>query len=495
MTLHPSPRITRLIGRWLLVTVGLLAVSTFLSVNLFPVVTNDSLTYIGYSHSPSEFGFVEFGYRQFGYPLFLAMARFGAEQLTIEPLLFTAFLQRFALAIGLTYAILLWRWWSLPIVLFGLTAEILAYTNLILTEGLTLPLALIITCLTAHLFRLKAKGQFDSSTRTGLALVVAIALVALGLLAIRFPFAVFGICPLLVAVASRNTNLRRAAWAGFAGYLVAAVAIIGLLAFENSREFDQLSPNTRGARSVYWATWNAVFTLQPENASDPDLAEFYDDGDPYVFIGEVDSMNVPYPQQASIYEDAIEDLLSAAGLGVWQSRAESLVGALTGGRMDDLKGIIDRVVKSDRVSVDAAIHNNAFSREHGAATFADQFNGGELPEVVVLAPLAQRFPLPTAREFAGVLVPISLIVLLVGLMDGTTRLWAAGSLAAVVAFAAFIGYVRADNFRFLSTVFVFGIATACAVVAMYVGGRPQTTSDELAGPRSLTSLRPSWRTK
>ena len=163
--------------------------------------------------------------------------------------------------------------------------------------------------------------------------------------------------------------------------------------------------------------------------------------------------------------------------------------------MDDLKGIIDRVVKSDRDSVDAAIHSNAFSREHGAAAFADQYNGGELPEVVVLAPLAQRFPLPTAREFAGVLVPISLIVLMVGLMDGTTRLWAAGSLAAVVAFAAFIGHIRADNFRFLSSVFVFGIATACAVVAMYVGGRPQTTSDELAGPRSLTSLRPSWRTK
>jgi ribosomal protein L12E/L44/L45/RPP1/RPP2 len=285
------------------------------------------------------------------------------------------------------------------------------------------------------------------------------------------------------------------AWAGFAGYLIAAVAIIGLLAFENSREFGQLSPNTRGARSVYWATWSAVFTLEPENAADPDLAEFYDDGDPYVFIGEVDSMNVPYPQQASIYEDAIEDLLSAAGQGVWQSRAESLVGALTGGRIDDINGIIDRVVKSDRDSVDAAIHSNVFSRENGAAAFADQYNGGELPQVVVLAPLAQRFPLPAARQLVGVLMPISLIVLLGGLMDGSTRLWAAGSLAAVVAFVAFIGYVRADNFRFLSSVFVFGIATACAVVAMYVGSRSQTTSDQVAGPRSLISLRPSWRTR
>jgi ribosomal protein L12E/L44/L45/RPP1/RPP2 len=410
------------------------------------------------------------------------MARFGGELLTIEPLLFTAFLQRFALAIGLTYAILLWRWWSLPIVLFGLTAEILAYTNLILTEGLTLPLVLILTCLTAHLFRLKANGQFDSSTRTGLTLVVAIALVALGLLAIRFPFAVFGICPLLVAVASHNTNLRRVAWAGFAGYLVAAVAIIGLLAFENSREFDQLSPNTRGARSAYWATWTAVFRLEPENASDPDLAEFYDDGDLYVFIGEVDSMNVPYRQQAAIYEDAIEDLLSAAGLGVWQSRAESLAGALSGGRMDDLKGMIAGVAKSDRDSVGAAVLNNAFSREHGAATFADQLNGGELPEAVLIAPRPPRFPLPAAQEFAGVLVPMSLTVLLVGLMNGTTRLWAAGSLAAVVAFAGFVGYIRADNFRFLNTVYVFGIATACAVVAMHMSSRSQTTSDHHAGP-------------
>ena len=91
--------------------------------------------------------------------------------------------------------------------------------------------------------------------------------------------------------------------------------------------------------------------------------------------------------------------------------------------------------------------------------------------------------------------PVSLSVVPLFVMMGVFAGHAGLSKSLYALVASFIGHFRADNFRFLSSVFVFGIATACAVVAMYMGSRPQTTSDQLAGHRSLTSLRPSWRTK
>ena len=67
------------------------------------------------------------GYRQFGYPLAISVSRALADAATVEPLLFTAALQRFLLVLSSALAVVLWRWWAIPLLVFVLAAETLAY--------------------------------------------------------------------------------------------------------------------------------------------------------------------------------------------------------------------------------------------------------------------------------------------------------------------------------------------------------------------------------
>ncbi|MGH8916029.1 MAG: hypothetical protein ACRDZM_16145, partial [Acidimicrobiia bacterium] len=268
--------------------IGLFALSTLLSVSIFPVITNDSLTYIDYADSLGTHGLVHAGYRQFGYPLFIALGGVGSSILGVEPLLTIAILQRLLLATGLGYAIWLWRWWSAPVVVLVLSAETIAYTNLLLTEGLSLPLALLIGCATAHFFKLRAGQSLDSSPRLAMTLAVVVAALALALSSIRFPFAVFGICPLLVLIGARGTTIARRASIVFGVYLALSISLVGLVSAENFTEYGDFSPSTRGARTEYWAAWSVVFKLEPGNGSDPRLSEYWDDGTPYGFVREVE---------------------------------------------------------------------------------------------------------------------------------------------------------------------------------------------------------------
>ena len=474
----PSPGLSeRSRKEWMaigaVVLLALVAGSTILSVNLFPVLTNDSLTYVRYSGDFADFGWVHVGYRQFGYPLFLWITRsLSGGLVSIEPLLFAVFVQRLLLILGVGYAAWLWRWWSLPIVILAITSEVLSYSNLILTEGVTVPLALILIGATGHFISLAKSPNPSDSRRAALAIGGLAALIALSLVAIRFPFAVFGISPLVIAVAARDTPLRRGAWVLFGLYLVGASLIVGLISFENRVEYGEFSPSTRGARSEYWAVWTTTFRLEPSNASDPDLADSYGTGDPYDFMSKVDSLDIPYSEQAAIYEQATEQMLVDSGSGVWGSRARAFIGALMGGRINDLEGVIEQVEQSDRWNVDEVIHSNVYSREKGPDAFADEFNGGELPEAVITAPLAERLPLPTALLLIQILLPTSLIVCCVALWNPGSRLVAIAGLAAVIAHAVLIGYIRADNFRFLLTTSVFGIGAALGALSMWKPPKP-----------------------
>ena len=231
----------------LAVLLGVIAVSTVLSVDLFPVITNDTIAYLRYSDSLSELGLVDLGYRQFGYPLYLASTGAVAQVLTIEPLIFAVLVQRLLLVCGVAYAVYLWRWWSVPVVVLVLTGEVIAYTNLVLTEGLSIPLALLLACSTAHVLRLLRGTTTAISSKLTVSLLIVVAVLSLGLLTIRFPFAVFGICPLVVAVVAHGTPQRRLAWTAFGVFVVVAAGMVGLMSRENLTEYGDFSPSTRAA--------------------------------------------------------------------------------------------------------------------------------------------------------------------------------------------------------------------------------------------------------
>lgn len=472
-----SHRITRVATVTLFVIVGVLVLTTVLALNLFPVITNDSLTYIDYSKSLDRYGLVHAGYRQFGYPGFMAVSSVGSL-LGIEPLLTVAILQRLLLVIGVAYAVWLWRWWSVPIVAFALSAETIAYTNLLLTEGLTVPLALVLACTTAHFLKLRADKRIAASPRLAMILVGLVAALALAMLAIRFPFAVFGICPLVVVLGARGTSIKRYAWAVFGGYIVLSLAIVGLVSAENATEYGDFSPSTRGARTEYWAAWSVVFKAGPGNASKPELTEYWDSGTPYGFIREVESMDIPYSQQATVYEQAIDDMLATAGIGPWESRIQSFFGSLTGGRLDDLTGIIAAAISAGGANVDAAIYQNSYALERGVEAFADRYNDGEAPDALITEQLALVAAQPIAPILVRVALPLSIVGLMIGLMNRRARGLAVAGLAVVLVYSMLIGFIRADNYRFLLTTTAFAIASFSGALALWAGGSLRTSGSE-----------------
>lgn len=171
---------------------------SLLSVNTFPSINNDGVEYIGYSRSLIDGGLVRLGSRQIGYPLVLAIERFVAQFAGVEALLFSVLVQRLLLVVAVLYSVWLWRWRSTPVVLLAITPSFLAYTDLIMTESLTISLALLLACLVAHHFRSvepTAKptilmGRVLSARTLALISASAAAFIAFALLVVRYPFAV-----------------------------------------------------------------------------------------------------------------------------------------------------------------------------------------------------------------------------------------------------------------------------------------------------------------
>lgn len=448
---------------WALVGVAFIIIfSTVASVNTFPVVTNDSLGYLGHSSDLSTFGLVNDGYRQLGYPVALTLSRAAANVLTIEPLLFTSLAQRALLLAGIVLSVIMWKWASAALLVFLLSASTLAFPDLILTEGLSVPLAVLLAIV--FLGFAAKRTEWEESGRWRLwASSGTVVLLAIWLFAVRFPFAVFGLVPVGVALISWKSTFRRPALCLLAAYIVAAGSLTLALSMENADEYGVFFPTVRGERSAYWATWSLVFTVDAENRDDPGLAAFFDDGNPYEFIGKVDNSGAPYTEQRAVYRAAIDDLLAAADISPRWSQVQSFLWSLRGGRLDDLAGITDRIAASSRHNVDRIIHSNRFSREHGVEAFSERFNNGQEPEAMLTSEAALRLPLPDGQESLSVLLSVGLLVLLIGITRRGTRIEAWIGLLVVVVYAAAIGVIRADNYRFLITTSVFGLVIATAV--------------------------------
>jgi hypothetical protein len=466
-------------GRWwirriLVVVGGLTIVSTLLSVNTAPSITNDSLVYLDHSYDLATYGFVNFGYRQVGYPIALAILRTVADWLTIETLLFTAMVQVSLLFLVVGLVALKWSWRGVLLIVALIAVNTRTFPNFILTEGLAMPLAALLALALLE-FVSSLDGAEQGRQRRLWIFGATVTLLSILLLSIRYPFAVFGLAPLGVLWASWRTTFRKQAAILFGFYLVMAGALTWALSAENADEYGVFFPTVRGERSAYWATWSIVFTAYPENAEDPELADFYDEGNPYQFIQEVEDSAISYAEQRQIFDDASADLLAAAGLSARRSQLESFLWALRGGRLDDIGWRIDQFAAATRHNIDEAMHANRVSRREGIPAFSESYNQGTIPEAVITSEGALRLPLPDGRKPVAILLPIALVVMAVGIFRPNARVAATVGLLSVVMYAAAMGMVRADNYRFLVTTSVFGLVLATGVgveMARNWSGRP-----------------------
>ncbi len=445
--------------------IAIAAASSVLSVNTFPLIGNDSVVYIEHSHNLLEQGFVVDGYRQLGYPVALWVVRSVSGVVGAEPLLAMAVIQRCLLIAAGLLAVRFWGWWATPLLLVLIAPGTLAYTNLILTEGLALPLALLLVFPLARLLTLMRADLHLERRPEALSLGILIVVMAIALFSIRFTYAVFGLVPLAVVVASWKTGFRRSSVALFGGFIVLAAIVALGVSLENNREFGVFNPSAdRGFTSYYYA-WNTVFS-DPASRADPDLARFYDAGVVYAFERELTAQGVSYSAKEEAIHREIEAMLEAAGLTVFGSRVESMAWGLVGGRKDDIQISVEGIVGSTRHDVDHWIHRNRVALDNGPDAFALEYNAGRLPEAVITSPIGKRLGFLDPKALLAVALPLALVVLVLGFKSSHTRLIGLVGLGVVLGSVIGHGLIWADNFRFLAVSSVFGVGAAIAVAQL-----------------------------
>lgn len=473
--------------------------SSLLSVNMFPLISNDSVVYIEHSHDLFDEGFVVDGYRQFGYPAALWVVRTLSDVVGAEPLLAMTVLQRGLLVAAGLLAVKFWGWWATPLLLLLIAPMTIAYSNLILTEGLALPLALLLVFPFMRLMMLLRTGLHEERRQETLTLAILIVMMAIFLFSIRFTYAVFGLIPVAMVVASWRTSFRRWSVALLAGFVVLAGTIAVGVSLENQREFEVFNPSAdRGFTSYYYA-WNTVFS-ESANRVDPDLARFYDNGVIYAFERELTAQGVSYSAKEEAIHRETGAMLEAAEMSLLGSRVESMAWGLLGGRKHDIQIAVEGIVGSTRHDIDQWIHLNRFAIENGSDAFAREHNGGQIPEAVITNGIGKTLGFLDARTLLAVILPPALLVLVLGLRSSPTRLMGLTALGVVFGSTVGHGLIWADNFRFLIVSSVVGVGVAVAVAQlMWSRHRPSIhgamfklgeAAPEDAGAESRLATRP-----
>lgn len=429
---------------------------------MFPLVGNDGVVYIDHSNNLIDRGLVVYGYRQFGYPAALWVVRAFSGVVGAEPLLAMTVVQRGLLIVAGLLAVRLWGWWATPLLLFLIAPGTIAYTNLILTEGLALPLALILVFPFVRLLAILRSDPDGKRHREALVLGALIVALATALLSIRFTYAVFGLAPLVIMLASWRTSFLRWSAALFAGFIVLATTIVIGASVENHRELGVFYPSADGGFTSYYYAWNTVFS-DPDNREDPDLARFYNEGVVYAFEHELAARGLSHSARKEEFDREIHAMLEAADMTVMSSRVQAMTAGLVGGRKHDIQVAVDGIVSSTRHDIDDWMYLNRFARERGIEAFALEYNGGQVPAAVITNAIGKRLWFLDARRIIAVIMPLGLVTLMFGLRYPSTRFVGLAGLGVVFGSVVGHGLIWADNFRFLTVGGVFGVAAAIAV--------------------------------
>ena len=443
---------------------GLVILASLLSVNVFPAITNDSVVYIEHSRDLLGGGLVVDGFRQVGYPAFLGAIRGIADFVGAEPLLATAVVQRLLLVLAGVLAFRAWRWWSLPLLVFLFAPATIAYTNFLLTEALAFSLAVLLVLPTVAYLRAIRDQPHETLSRRLLLWGGLATLGALYLFTVRFTFAVFGAIPLVLAMAGWKSRHRKLGLGLLASYVLLAGTFTLALALENRGELGVATPSATGDHAEYYYAWLQVFREEPENRTDPELAEYYDDGVVYDFERQLTADDVPYRERNDQFEDEISAMLSAAGVSEQLSKVESMAWSLLGGRIHDVAGGLHGIVHSTSSDVDESIYLNSLALQNGPQAFADRYNDGRRPQAIITDPLGVRFPVPDGQSLTMLLVPLSVTTMIIGLRYTDSRWTATTGILVVLATAIGMGWIRADNFRFLLVSSAFAIAVATSLL-------------------------------
>jgi len=421
------------------------ALARVLAVDIAGIVTNDSLGYLRRSEDLFSEGLLAQGYRQVGYPLFIAFSNGVGDALGWDHIFGVAFLQRMCLLLSLAALIWAARWWSAPAVLVATSATYVLLADFILVEGL------VIACCIASGALLTATTYGRISTRTtGTVVLIGSALVALVAGGLKLQFASLLALTAAVGWVLVKDGVLSRRLAVISTLLVGG--LIGAQSIENHRDLGTFEPIAERQRSMWWGAWQAVFILAPENRDNPALAEYYDGGNLYTYLHGVERDVPDYLTRRDMILERTEAMLDAAGTSMTRERIAAFLGAIQGGRSDDLAGVTQRVLGSPLGDAMIRVEPNRVAQAQGADAVLAGFNDGFAPGVVTAGPLldpAQRY-VNDYRGWIRWLSPVAIAGLIAAAIFGRRERPAAiGVLAMLFASSAAMASGFTDNSRYL----------------------------------------------
>ncbi len=436
--------------------------SRALSPNVIGILNNDSIHYLERAANPNAYGFVYQGFRQAGYPLFLAAVDFVADRTPYDLFFLTAVVQR-ALMLGvLAYVAHLLRWWAAPALVFLSMPTLVTTTNLLLTEALSLPLAVLLACLLVHASGLARptvdlKGQLWLMALAG-ALVVVLALIKFQYAAMLLPFA-----GLIITLVHGKAMPRRS------GVMILVlptllIACLGVVqSIENRRETGEFTPVSESARVAWYSAYKSVFfglTTIPS-----ELEHFYDNGDLYRFLHELERDEPDYLVRREVIEARIDALFAAAGVGHREMQVQAFLFFLQLGPSDDLEAMVRFIRQRPTHEAEALNERNYFAAAHGVGALYETFNSGQVPDSLSTSSLALAIGLDDYRHVRLWVLPVSILILVAGALLRATRWLALGTLVMVTAVAAAHAFYYTSNSRYTLPSAAFATVITTLVLA------------------------------
>jgi len=451
-------------------------------VNWLPIVTPDSLLYLDHSNDLIGVGLVQVGFRQFGYPLWLASVDSVAGILNIEPLALTVILQRLLLVLSAGLATYVLRWWATPIVFVLVLPTTVVYTNYILTEAISIPVAVIAAVACVGLFNARR-----GSLRTTWLVTASLAAAVLPMIRLHYGLLSVAIIAAIAAAARNDRSVRRSSAVAIIGIVISTGLLVVSLAIENKTENDIFLPSLGSERVLFASSWDSVVTHN-RDAVAAAIPDVYLDGTPGAFIVKVDQSAMTFREKNAAYAAAVDQIFAVTGASLIEQRVLSFAGAFGAPRMDDLGPVVVWAARpTPATGSESFIHQYAAVAEIDAQTIAARYNNGTVPQPVLS--VASRIPSirsPYLGSVIDALLAIAIIGSLLLAQDRRPRPLAAIGLAVLLGYAIASSLYVMDNLRYLLPAYLFAIVLISGAASLRLIGRKDysISSSTISLPRS-----------
>lgn len=458
-------------------SIALWILSTFFTARLLAadiagIVTNDSLGYLSRASSaPFGEGLVVQGYRQVAQPTWVRFTGIVGSIAGWDRVFSVAMAQRAILLFGILLVVYALRWWAVPALMVITTPVFVVHSDFVLPEGFLVPWCVVAAGLAAAVATdrpLTRKYPFH----------VAGASAAVAFVTATVKLQYTSLLCLTAAVAWLLWKQHRLSQKQAVAVLAIPFVLLATLAvaqsFENQRELGVFEPVSERARAEWYGAWQATFVVEQDNRSDAALVEWFDGGNLYTYLWEIESDVPAYQERVDLVDSRIEDMFEAAGTSHRREQALAFLGGLQAGRTDDLTTIVNGALEATKSDPDLRLTRNNIGNRDGVDAVLDEVNEGRvagfLSTSTFFGPLGSLYEDYRGHKAALAMASIALLLLSVP-FGGRHRPTSLAALGLIGSVSVALGSAYIDNARYLLGPFAIVLIMASVAARSVVQGR------------------------